>query len=85
MPCAIHQTNEENGLLVFSSLIYFKSDQSVEERRKKHDPASGQQRSSSTCEARISNQREAPRDDLHELMHATEVGATTEESILSLS
>ena len=27
----------------------------------------------------------APREDLHALMHATEVGATTEESILSLS
>jgi hypothetical protein len=30
-------------------------------------------------------EEKAPRKDLHALMHATEVGATTEESILSLS
>ena len=30
-------------------------------------------------------EEKAPREDLHALMHATEMGPTTEESILSLS
>jgi hypothetical protein len=39
----------------------------------------------STNESHQEEEEKAPREDLHALMHATEVGSTTEESILSLS